>query len=58
MLSYISYTTKCQISTELHFWLDVWMPLASLSANFLGKYLFFNRKAMFIFETKLACCFN
>ena len=55
---YISYTTKCQISTELHFWLDVWMPLASLSANFLGKYLFFNRKAMFIFETKLACCFN
>ena len=29
-------------------------PLSSISVNFLGKYLFFNCKAIFIFETKLA----
>ena len=30
----------------------------ALSVNFLGKYLFLNGKAMFIFETKLVCYFN
>ena len=54
--TYIKY--KCRISTELHLWFDVWDPLAALSANVLGKYIFFNRKAMFIFETKLASCFS
>ena len=52
------YTIKCQVSTELRLWFDVWVPLAGLLVNFLGKYLFFNRKAMFIFRTKLTCCFN
>ena len=57
-ISYVSHTTKCRISTELHLWFDVWDPLAALSGNVLGKYIFFNRKAMFIFETKLASCFS
>ena len=52
------YTIKCRVSTELHLWFIVWISLAALSVNFLGKYLFFNWKALFIFETKLACCFN
>ena len=56
--SYISYTIKCRDSTELHLWFGVWVPLAALSVNFLEKYLFFNRKAMLIFETKLAYYFN
>ena len=30
------------VSTELHFWLNVWVPLATLSINLLGKYPFFN----------------
>ena len=42
----------------LHLWLDVWVPSTVLLGDFLGKYLFFNRKAMFIFVTKLVCCFN
>ena len=32
-ISYVSHTTKCRISTELHLWFDVWDPLAALSAN-------------------------
>ena len=36
------YTIKCRVSTELHFWFDVWVPLAALLVNFLGKYPFFN----------------
>ena len=55
---YIYITIKYRVSTELHFWFGVWVPLAALSINFLRKYLFFNWKAVFIFETKLACCFN
>ena len=58
-ISYISiYTIKFRFSTDLHLWFDVWVPLAACSVNFLGKYLFLNRKAMFISETKLSCCFN
>ena len=40
--SYISYTIKCRVSTELHLLFGVWVPSAALSVNFLGKYLFFN----------------
>ena len=36
------YAIKCHISTELHFWFDVWVPLAAPSVNLLGKYPFFN----------------
>ena len=36
------YTIKYRVSTELHLWLDVWLPLEVNSANFLEKYLFFN----------------
>ena len=36
------HTIKCGVPTELHRWFDVWVPLATLSVNFLGKYLFFN----------------
>ena len=42
-----TYTIKSLVSTELHLWLDVWVPLAALSGNFLGRYLFFNRKVHF-----------
>ena len=46
------------VSTELYLWFDVWVPLAALSVNFLGKYKFLNGKEMFIFETVLVCYFN
>ena len=36
------YTIKYRVSTELHFWFDVWVPLAALLVNLLGKYPFFN----------------
>ena len=32
-ISYISYTIKCRVSTELHLCLDVWTPLAVLSGE-------------------------
>ena len=37
-----TYTIKCGVSTELHLWFVVWVPLAVLSVNYLGKNLFFN----------------
>ena len=43
-------------STKLHIWLDVWVPLAAV--NILGKYLFLNRIAILILETKRVCDFN
>ena len=36
------YTLKCYVPAELHFWFSVWVPLAALSVNLLGKYPFFN----------------
>ena len=36
------YTLKCYVSAELHFWFNVWVPLAALSVNLLRKYPFFN----------------
>ena len=42
------------MSTELHLWFHVWVPLAEL----LGKYLLLNGKAMFIFKTKLVSYLN
>ena len=57
---YISYknTITCGVSSKLHLWFSVWVLLAALSVNFQGKYLFFNWKVTFIFEMKLAYCFN
>ena len=55
---YKSYTMKCQVSIELHLWFGVWVTLATLSLNFLRKYLFFDSKTMLIFETKLAYYFH
>ena len=31
------YTLKCRVSTEIHLWFDVWVPLAALSATFWGS---------------------
>ena len=41
---YISniFYIKYRVSTELRLWFRVWAPLAALSVNLLGKYLFFN----------------
>ena len=36
------YIIKYYVSTELNFSLNVWVPLAALSVNLLGKYPFFN----------------
>ena len=36
------YAIKCYVSAELHFWFNVWVPLAALAVNLLGKYPFFN----------------
>ena len=39
---YVYIYIKCYVSAELHFWFNVWVPLAALSVIILGKYPFFN----------------
>ena len=52
------YTIKCRVSSELHFWFDVWVPLAALSANFLGKYSLIGKRCSFLKQNMFTASTN